>query len=176
MTLVKAILVVFIFSIIGLAVFYQDIVTKILLPQYIEWGYKTEAKGLKLGNPLDEEGLELARDIGVKSPEKIRIVYVDVVPFPYENFALKMLGESLGFIGENIVNEAQAFGYSIYVRKGYELDKAKLAHEIVHVLQIERSNFADITLQHLSDLAQYGYAKAPLEIEAFMANKKYAGS
>lgn len=176
MTVVKSIFVVLIISIIGLAAFYEDIVSKILLPQYIEWGYETEAQGLKLGTPLDEEGLKLAKDIGVKSPEKIRIVSVDVVPFPYDNFALKVLGESLGFIGENIINEAQAFGYSIYVRKGYELDKPRLAHEIVHVLQIERSNFEDVTFQHLSDLAQYGYSKAPLEVEAFKANKKYGGS
>jgi hypothetical protein len=176
MTVVKSIFLVLILSLIGLAAFYEDIVSKVLLPQYIEWGYETEAQGLKLGIPLNEEGLKLAKDIGVKSPEKIRIVSVDVVPFPYDNFALKVLGESLGFIGEDIINEAQAFGYSIYVRKGYELDKPRLAHEIVHVLQIERSNFRDVTFQHLSDLAKYGYSKAPLEVEAFKANKKYGGS
>lgn len=175
MTVVKSILVALTISLIGLAVFYEDIVSKILLPQYIEWGYQTEAKGLKLGIPLDEDGLKLARDVGVKSPEKIRIVYVDEVPFPYDNFALKMLGESVGFIGENIIVEAQAFGYSIYVRNDYEFDKPKLAHEIVHVLQIERSNFEDVTFQHLSDLAKYGYSNAPLEVEAFEANKKYGG-
>lgn len=176
MAVVKSIFVVLIISLIGLAAFYEDIVSKVLLPQYIEWGYETEAQGLKLGVPLDEEGLKLAKEIGVKSPEKIRIVYVDEVPFPKDNFALKVLGESVGFIGENIIVEAQAFGYSIYVRNDYELDKPGLAHEIVHVLQIERSNFEDITLQHLSDMAQYGYSKAPLEVEAFKANIKYGGS
>lgn len=176
MALVKSILVVLIISIIGLTAFYEDIISEVLLPQYIEWGYETEAKGLKLGSPLDEEGLKLAKDIGVESPEKIRIVYVDLVPFPYDNFALTVLGESLGFIGDNIVNQAQAFGYSIYVRKDYEFDTPKLAHEIVHVLQIERSSFEDVTRQHLSDLAQYGYAKAPLEVEAFKANEKYGAN
>jgi len=173
---VKSTFVVLIISIIGLAAFYEDIVLKILLPQYIEWGYETEAQGLKIGNPLDEEGLELAKEIGIKSPEKIRIIYVDEVPFPHDNFALKVVGESMGFIGGSIINEAQAFGYSIYVRKGEVFDKPKLAHEIVHVLQIERSNFENVTLQYFSDLAKYGYSKAPLEVEAFKANKKYGGS
>jgi len=176
MAVVKSIFIVLTISLIGLAVFYEDIVSKILIPQYIEWGHETEVQGLKLGIPLDEEGLKLAKDIGVKSPEKIRIVYVDEVPFPYDNFALKVLGESVGAIGENIINEAQAFGYSIYVRKDYEFDRPRLAHEIVHVLQIERSTFEDVTFQHLSDLAQYGYSKAPLEVEAFKANIKYGGS
>lgn len=170
----KSIFVSLIISLIGLTVFYEDIISKILLPQYIEWGYETEAQGLKVGIPLDEEELKLAKHIGIKSPEKIRIVYVDEVPFPHDNFALKMLGESVGFIGDNITVQAQAFGYSIYARNDYKLDRPRLAHEIVHVLQIERSNFADVTFQHLSDLAKYGYDKAPLEVEAFEANKKYA--
>ena len=175
MTVVKSIFVVLSISLIGLVVFHKDIVSKILVPQYIEWGYEIEAQGLRLGVPLDSEGLMLAKDIGIQSPEKIRIVYVDEVPFPHDNFALKVLGEAVGFIGDNIINEAQAFGYSIYVRKDYEFDKPSLAHEIVHVLQIERANFEDVTFQHLSDLAKYGYDKAPLEVEAFEANKKYGG-
>jgi hypothetical protein len=175
MTVVKSIFVVLSISLIGLVVFHKDIVSKILVPQYIEWGYEIETQGLKSGVPLDSEGLMLAKDIGIQSPEKIRIVYVDEVPFPHDNFALKVLGEAVGFIGDNIINEAQAFGYSIYVRKDYEFDKPSLAHEIVHVLQIERANFEDVTFQHLSDLAKYGYDKAPLEVEAFEANKKYGG-
>lgn len=173
MSVVKSIFVILIISIVGVVVFYKDIVSKILVPQYIDWGYQVEAQGLKLGVPLDEEGLLLAKDIGIQSPEKIRIVYVDEVPFPYDNFALTILGESVGAIGDDIINQAQAFGYSIYVRNDYDLDRPRLAHEIVHVLQIERSNFRDVTLQHLADLAEYGYDDAPLEVEAFEANKKY---
>ena len=99
---------------------------------------------------------------------------MDSVPYPYENPALKAMGESVGLIGEGIVNNAQAFGYSIYVRHGYELDRPKMAHELVHVLQIERASFAEVAAQHLTDLAKYGYEKAPLEVEAYEANKKYA--
>ena len=92
----------------------------------------------------------------------------------FENFALKTLGEALGFIGEGIINNAQAFGYSIYVRNGYELNRPKLAHELVHVLQIERSNLDQVITQHFSGIAEFGYDKAPLEVEAFKANKQYA--
>ncbi|WP_299495117.1 hypothetical protein [uncultured Shewanella sp.] len=86
------------------------------------------------------------------------------------------MGLSLGFIGDNIINNAQVFGYSIYVRNGYELDMPKLAHEFVHVLQIERSSLEKVVFQHFSDLAKYGYADAPLEVEAFKANIKYTSS
>lgn len=171
----KSILVIFVAVVIGVAAFYEDIIAKVLIPQYIEWAQDIEVQGLKDGRPLTESEMILANEVGVKYPVKVRIVTVDLVPYPYENFALKILGESLGFIGEGIVNNAQVFGYSIYIRKGYALDTPKLAHELVHVLQIENSTFETITFQHLSDLAQYGYSDAPLEVEAFEANKKYAG-
>lgn len=97
-------------------------------------------------------------------------------PFPYENKDLKRMGLSLGFIGKDIKNEAQAFGYSIYVRKDLNFTFSKLAHELVHAMQIERSDsFSTYVIQYLNDLAKYGYSKSPLEIEAFQANKKYDG-
>ncbi|KZN63784.1 hypothetical protein N473_15820 [Pseudoalteromonas luteoviolacea CPMOR-1] len=143
-----------------------------LLPQYIEWAHGIEKEGVKSGEPLNNKELTLAAQIGIRHPEKVRIVYVDEVPFPRENFALKTLGEALGFIGDGIINNAQVFGYSIYVRKGFDLNRAKLAHELVHVLQIERSDLNTIVTQHFSDLAKYGYNNSPLEVEAFKANKK----
>ncbi|WP_244951647.1 hypothetical protein [Pseudoalteromonas luteoviolacea] len=68
------------------------------------------------------------------------------------------------------------FGYSIYIRKGYHLSKPKLAHELVHVLQIERASLDKVVSLHFSDLAQYGYNDAPLEVEAFEANRNYSQS
>ncbi|WP_028772703.1 hypothetical protein [Shewanella waksmanii] len=155
---------------------YEKIITHVLLPQYISWAHDIDAQAEYIGAPLDEKQLLLASEIGIKFPEKVRIVYVDEVPFPYENFALKVLGEALGFVGEGIVNNAQVFGYSIYSRKGYQLDRPKLAHELVHVLQVERSSFAAVTTQHFSDMAKYGYDKAPLELEAAKANEQYSGA
>jgi hypothetical protein len=152
----------------------RDLSYETLLPQYITWAVATDKQGMEIGKPLDKAELLLARDLGVTFPEKVRVVYVDEVPYPYDNEGLKQLGLSLGFIGEGIVNEAQVFGYSIYVRKDLNLTVAKLAHELVHVMQIERTgSFSTYALQYLTDLAQYGYAKAPLELEAFKANKTY---
>lgn len=87
------------------------------------------------------------------------------------------MGLSLGFIGEGIVNEAHVFGYSIYVRNDLDFTLGKLAHELVHVITIGRTvSFSLYVLQYLTDLAQYGYPKAPLELEAFKANEKYGES
>lgn len=168
------------FSILLIAVlivsvlFYEKIIASVLLPQYIEWAHETEQKGFEIGKPLNEQELALAAEIGIKYPEKVRVVYVDEVPFPYENFALKVFGEAVGLVGEGIINNAQVFGYSIYGRKDFVLNRPKLAHELVHVLQIERASLDEVVTQHFFDMAEYGYDQAPLEVEAAKANIKYS--
>ncbi|NOU52280.1 hypothetical protein HG263_17260 [Pseudoalteromonas sp. JBTF-M23] len=154
----------------------QPDVTEFLsvLPQYVDWAIEIDKQGQKTGKPLNEADLKLAKDVGVEHPEKVRIVYVEQVPYPYENRTLKQMGEKIGFIGEGITNNAQVFGYAIYVRKGYELDRPKMAHELVHVKQIEQaSSLLEYSKKHLVDMAKYGYADAPYEAEAFKANEKY---
>ena len=157
----------------GIVFFHQKLISALILPQYIEWATETELLGLQTGQPLDDTQLALAREIGIKNPQQVRLVFVDQVPFPYDNLLLKTVGEAVGFIGEGIVNNAQVFGYSIYVREDYPLTTPRLAHELVHVLQIERSSLQQVITQHFSDLATYGYDNAPLEVEAYQANEKY---
>ncbi|MDP5191447.1 hypothetical protein [Rheinheimera baltica] len=165
----------FLLALVGaVIVFHQNIISSVILPQYIDWASETEAAGVKVGEPLNEAQLALAREIGIKSPEKVRLVYVDAVPFPYHNPMLKLVGEATGFIGDGIINNAQVFGYSIYVRKDYPLNTPKLAHELVHVLQIERASLKQVITQHFADLVNYGYDNSPLELEAFEANKTYS--
>lgn len=158
----------------SIIVFHQRLISALILPQYIDWAGDTEVAGLQLGEPLSAAQLALAAEIGIKQPEKVRLVYVDAVPFPYHNPMLKLVGEATGFIGEGIINNAQVFGYSIYVRKDYQLDTPKLAHELVHVLQIERASLEQVITQHFADLLKYGYDNAPLELEAYAANKRYS--
>ncbi|WP_420809569.1 hypothetical protein [Alteromonas portus] len=155
--------------------FHKTLIASVLLPQYIGWAQKTDKEGMEIGVPLNQKELALAAEIGIKYPEKVRVVYVDEVPFPHENFALKVFGEAVGLVGEGIINNAQVFGYSIYARKDFKLTRPKLAHELVHVLQIERASLDDVVTQHFFDMAEYGYEKAPLEVEAAKANVIYSG-
>lgn len=174
MKAIKLISILLIAVLIISVLFYEKIIASVLLPQYIEWAHETDLKGLEVGVPLNEKERLLASKIGVKHPEKVRIVYVDAVPYPYENFALKVFGEAVGLVGEGIINNAQVFGYSIYARKGFVLNRPKLAHELVHVLQIERASLDDVVTQHFFDMAEYGYDNAPLEAEAAKANINYS--
>ncbi|WP_233520593.1 hypothetical protein [Flocculibacter collagenilyticus] len=146
------------------------------MSQFIDWTYETGRKGQGIGTPLDEKELLLAAEIGIEHPEKVRSIYVDEVPYPHKNVALKFIGEAVGLVGEGIINNAQVCGYSIYSRKDFVLNRPKLAHELVHVLQIERSGLDNVVTQHFSDMAKYGYDKAPSEVEASEANKKYSAN
>lgn len=145
----------------------------VLIGQYVRWAATVEQQGLSQGVALSVAEQALAAEIGVAQPAQVRLVYVDTVPFPLENPALKFLGETLGFVGQGIINNAQVFGYSIYVRQGFVLDRPKLAHELVHVRQVEQTSFQYITVWHMLDLVLYGYKNSRIEAEAFLANERY---
>lgn len=92
----------------------------------------------------------------------------DKVPLTDIMFTSFWVGLIIGFVGWMFVL------LSVYVRNGYELNRPKLAHELVHVLQIERSSLDQVITQHYSDIAESVYDKSPLEVEAFKANKQYS--
>ena len=52
--------------IVVVALSYEKIIARVLLPQYIEWAHETDMKGLKIGQPLNEQELALAAEIGIK--------------------------------------------------------------------------------------------------------------
>ena len=144
------------------------------LGKYVDWARSIEAEGQQRGIPLTRNQIELAKEIGIKRPENVRLIFVESVPFPTHDEDMRKAGEALGFIGPGIINNAQAFGYTIWIRNGFTLDRPKLAHELVHVQQIERSgNFAQYAKQYMMELGTYGHNDMPLELEAYQANEKY---
>ncbi|MBH0112499.1 hypothetical protein I5E68_05980 [Novosphingobium sp. YJ-S2-02] len=144
------------------------------IAKYTEWARRIEAEGMERGTPLTTQQIALASEIGIEHPENVRLVFVDAVPFPADDEDMRETGESLGFIGPDIINNAQAFGYSIWVREGYSLDRPSLAHELVHVAQIERSaSFREYVSRYMSELLEYGHRNMPLEVEAYEANRRY---
>jgi hypothetical protein len=144
------------------------------LANYAAWAKNVEAEGMERGTPLSAEQIELASQIGIKHPENVRLVFVDAVPFPTNDEVMRRIGEKLGFIGPGVTNNAQAFGYTIWVRDGFTLDRPSLAHELVHVAQIERSEgFDAFVKRYMMELLERGHADMPLETEAYEANQAY---
>ena len=147
------------------------------LAKYIAWAKQIEAQGQERGVPLTPAERRLAAEVGIAHPEKVRLVYVDAVPFPMDDPEMRAVGESIGFIGPGVINNAQAFGYTIWVRRGFTLDTPLLAHELVHVAQIERSaSFGAYAERYMRELMEFGHTEMPLEVEAYEANRKYAAA
>ncbi|OWV34188.1 hypothetical protein B5C34_12465 [Pacificimonas flava] len=142
--------------------------------KYVEWARTIEAEGQERGTRLTPGQVELGRQIGIEHPERVRLVFVDAVPFPAHDEEMRRIGESLGFIGPGVTNNAQAFGYTVWVRNGFALDRPSLAHELVHVAQIERSeSFGAYVRQYMMELIEHGHLDMPLEVEAYEANREY---
>jgi hypothetical protein len=88
---------------------------------------------------------------------------------------MRKIGEELGFVGPGITNNAQAFGYTIWVRNGFDLTWPLLAHELVHVQQIERNaSFGAFVEKYMKQLMAHGHENMPLEVEAYEANRTHA--
>ncbi len=53
-----------------------------LLPLVVEWAETQENRILERGIPLTELQVAIARQAGVKAPEKVRLLHVPEIPLP----------------------------------------------------------------------------------------------
>ena len=52
MKIIKYISLVLIAVVVVMALYYEKIITGVLLPQYIDWAYETDRKGQEIGHSL----------------------------------------------------------------------------------------------------------------------------
>ena len=134
-----------------------------LLPKAIEWAEAQSAWILENGRVLTNEERDLAIKAGVVYPERVRISEVASLPFP-EDEELRQAALSLGLLGPSMVG--LTLGYGIYIVEGKEF--RFVPHELRHVHQYENagSSLSSFLTRYLQELMKYGYADAPLEIDA----------
>lgn len=134
-----------------------------VLPQAIEWTSAQADHVAKNGAPLNEQGLNIARRVGVEEPEHIRIQYVDDFPLPCEQ-PLRDVAVHTGFIGPEI--GGVTFNHSVLIRRGHGSLRL-LSHEFRHVSQYENyGSIAAFLQDYLHQIAEFGYWQAPLEEDA----------
>ena len=134
-----------------------------LMPDAIAWVEKQSALILESGSPLTDEGLALAKAVGVSRPEKIRISVVPRLPLPTDP-TLQAVAIQTGLLGEGMIGVT--FGYGIYVCDGH-ISNQLISHECRHVYQYEVEGSIDAFLPiYLHQIATVGYANAPYEIDA----------
>jgi hypothetical protein len=135
-----------------------------LAPRAIAWAEQQSARVAKSGVALTPAQQELAREIGVRHPERIRLLVVDQFPLPQEA-DMRAAAMRIGLARPGIVG--LTLGHSVLVRRGFQDDSRLLSHEFRHVSQYEaRGGIPQFLRQHLADLARFGYEDSPFEVDA----------
>ncbi len=143
--------------------------------RFAAWSAEIDRAALVRGDALDAKMEAVARAVGVCHPERIRIQIVDEIPFPWHDPELRETGQRLGLVGDGIRGNAQVFGYAVLSVPDYARSVEKMAHEFVHVMQVEREgSFEAFVRRYLTEVREFGYHRAPLEIEAYAANERFA--
>lgn len=134
-----------------------------LLPQAVTWVEAQADRTAEVGAPLNEAGVRIARAVGVQQPDLIRIEFVDEFPLPGEQL-LRDVAIDTGLLGPGMAGIT--FGHSVLIRRGHGSVRL-FSHEFRHVHQYE--NFGSISAflqEYLRQIAEFGYEKAPLELDA----------
>jgi hypothetical protein len=134
-----------------------------LVPKAIAWAEAEAAAAQTSGSPLNALGVRLARAVGVRQPELIRVVEAASLPSPADP-DLSLAAAQTGLLGPHMAG--LTLGYTIYIRAGYGSSRL-LSHECRHVYQYESAgSIAAFLPLYLEQIVFYGYERAPLEVDA----------
>ncbi len=136
-----------------------------LLDKAVVFVQRSERMALNTGRKLTAAEMQYARTVGVKFPEKIRVVYGFSFPAPKDKILLKEF-KALGF--GSMMEGGRTNGYGIFIKRYFPKSGSILKHEFVHVRQMEqRKGVRPLVKQYLLEAMTYDYFDIPLEVEAF---------
>lgn len=135
-----------------------------LLPLAAQWATEQERRALCDGVPLSKNELADARAIGVRNPERVRLLRVDSIPVPAHPM-LRAAAAAINFI--TVSPRGLTLDNAIFVRADHWRDRELIAHELVHTAQYQRLGGVVPFLEtYIVQCATVGYQHAPLELEA----------
>jgi hypothetical protein len=138
-----------------------------LLPLAGQWAAEEEQRVLREGVPLNEQEMSDASKLGVREPERVRLLRVESIPFPRQP-QLRAAAETVHFLTPE--TRGLTLQYGIFVRWDCWRDRLLIAHELFHTVQYERlGGILPFLQQYLVQCLTIGYANAPMEIEAVAA-------
>ena len=134
-----------------------------LLPLAIRWAEDHSAQVQADGTYLTAEQIEIAKQVGVTSPEKVKILVTDAIPFP-QHEELSTAAKQIGFLSEEM--NGLTLGHSIYLRKGM-INNQILSHELRHVYQYEVfGSIPGFLVEFLKQIVLVGYENSLLVQDA----------
>ena len=136
----------------------------LLLPLAVEWATSEEGRILRDGVALTDEEKATACSVGVRQPERVRLLQVKAMPRPAQE-ALQSACDAINFLTP--ATRGLALGYGIFLRTDCGRERELVAHELVHTAQYERLGGIEFFLrQYLMECLTVGYPESPLEREA----------
>src|SRR5437762_1937898 len=111
------------------------LLTPFLLPLACSWIEAQQHMVLEQGLPLSPSECTDASSIGVRFPDKARLLRVGSVPLP-NNRLIRMGALAAGLLSTPAAGLAA--GYGIFIHERRWRARSLIAHELVHVMQSER--------------------------------------
>lgn len=143
-----------------------------LIPLAARWAEALERRILREGVPLSAEETADARTLGVREPERVRLLCLANVPAP-DDVTLRAAAASVQFLTP--ATRGLALRYGIFVRADCWRERRLIAHELAHTEQYERLGGIEPFLrQYLRECLTIGYPAAPMEQEAIAATSRLA--
>jgi hypothetical protein len=137
---------------------------EVLLPLAANWATEQEQRILREGVPLSQREISDARAVGVKEPERVRLLPVEAIPSPTHP-VLKAACQATNLVPA--APRGLTLNYGVFVRSDCWGDRALIVHELVHTAQYERLGGIEPFLrQYLLECATVGYSQSPMESEA----------
>jgi len=142
-----------------------------VLREAVRWATAQALDIARRGAPLTRRDLEIARAVGVQHPQFIRLLEVEELPAPAEGL-LREAALHAGLAGPEMAG--LTLGHAVGIRRGCTTVRL-LSHEFRHVYQYEQAgSIAAFLAEYLRQIAEVGYAAAPLEQDARSHERSWA--
>lgn len=129
-----------------------------------EWAQARAKATLEAGRPASASQVALARSVGVKHPERIRVLLVDEIALPVDPL-LTLPGAKTGLA--RVAATGLTIGYAVMILRSEAADPALWRHELRHVAQYEAcGGIKPFLASYLPHLLTSGYERSPFEEDA----------
>src|SRR2546430_3461697 len=105
-----------------------------LLPLAAAWATEQEQEILRNGVSLSAGEIADARAIGVKEPDRVRLLRIEVIPRPSQP-QLRAACDAIDFLTP--ATRGLTLGHGIFIRSDCWRDRLLIVHDLAHIAQYE---------------------------------------
>lgn len=136
-----------------------------LFPQALAWVQTQEILIFQRGAALSDQQMEDARRVGLRRPEKVRVLISDTVPFPFDP-VMQQAAVEMGILGNTA--KGATFGYGIWLHSDYADNRYLLVCQLALLARQEKlGNLERFLKIYLKECIEEGDGHCRMEREAY---------